>query len=208
MHGLKYIFAACIDSRTDTCIGPPTPAVNIMKNIESSSIVVQWDAVNDSLTTVYVIQWTRDRGDLILTEQTSYTITGLTLDTVYTITVSAANTCGGAPAEFSTIVTLSTDATSSSTPSTSPTVTASTNSMSISIATTSSTIVTVTANPMPISTAANTTTAALINPTTKQFTDTVFFSTSPVKTNVANENSKFKAQLLYAYMPICIGGML
>ena len=75
------------------------------KNI-GSSVVVQWDAVDDSLITTYTVTWTRDGDSLqvvTLTEQTSYTITGLTLDTVYTITVTAANMCGSGP-EFSTTV--------------------------------------------------------------------------------------------------------
>ena len=108
--------------------------MNIIKNIESSSIVVQWDAVDDSLPTVYIIQWTRTGGDLQATnliEETSYTITGLTLDTVYTLTVTAANMCGSAP-EFITSILLPTDATFTTT-SISPTVTVSTNSISFSI---------------------------------------------------------------------------
>ena len=36
-------------------IGPPALTVNIMKNTGSSSIVVQWDEVDDSLPTIYVI---------------------------------------------------------------------------------------------------------------------------------------------------------
>ena len=79
--------------------GPSALSVNVMKN-SKLSVDVQWDAVNDSLTTVYTLTWTRAGGGLqvaTVTEQTSYTITGLTLDTVYTITVSAANTCGSGP---------------------------------------------------------------------------------------------------------------
>ena len=70
------------------------------------SVDVQWDAVNDSLITNYTIQWTSDGIDIhivTLTEQTSHTITGLTLDTVYAITVFAANMCGTGPG-FSTSV--------------------------------------------------------------------------------------------------------
>ena len=102
--------------------------MNIIKNIESLSIVVQWDVVNDSLPTAYTIIW-GDSNDQFATvqEQTSYTITRLTLDTVYTITVSAANRCGNG-LEFSTSVSLSTDSTTSSI---SPTVTASSNPMTI-----------------------------------------------------------------------------
>ena len=40
--------------------GPPTLTVNIMKNIENSSIVVKRDAVDDFLTTTYIVTWTRD----------------------------------------------------------------------------------------------------------------------------------------------------
>ena len=81
--------------------GPSGLTVNIVKNIESLSVVVQWDAVNGFLLTTYTITWTDGR-DLfevaIVDEQTSYTITGLTLDTVYTITVAAVNMCGQDPA--------------------------------------------------------------------------------------------------------------
>ena len=101
--------------------------MNIVKNIESSSVVVQWDAVDDSLTTTYTVTWTseNDLSDIraaALKEQTSYTITGLTLDTVYTITVTAANRCSCSGPEFLTCISLSADIPSCY----SPTVTTST----------------------------------------------------------------------------------
>ena len=78
-----------------------------MKNIESLSIVVQWDEVDDSLHTTYIIAWTNERDHNIqsktLEEQSSYTITGLAIDTVYTIYVTASNRCGTGP-EYSTSV--------------------------------------------------------------------------------------------------------
>ena len=83
--------------------------MNIIKHFESSSIVVQWDVLDDFLHTTYTVIWTDDRnphGEDNVDEQTSYTITGLTLDTVYTITVTAANTCGSGP-EFRANVTFS-----------------------------------------------------------------------------------------------------
>ena len=87
--------------------------MNIIKNITNSSIVVQWDAVDDFLYTTYAITWSDERAlhevDTV-DVQTSYAITGLILDTVYTITVTAANRCGGGP-EFSTSVSLSTGTT-------------------------------------------------------------------------------------------------
>ena len=89
--------------------GPPALTVNIMENTESSS-VVQWDAVDDSLTTFYTVTWTSE-ATLIqsasLTERTSFTILGLSHDTVYNVTVTAANKCGGGP-EFMTNVLIST----------------------------------------------------------------------------------------------------
>ena len=55
--------------------------------------------MDDFLPTIYAIIWI-ERGLFqvgTVDEQTSYTITGLTLDTVYIITVSAANMCGQSP---------------------------------------------------------------------------------------------------------------
>ena len=81
--------------------------------------------MDDFLPTIYTVALTngRDFSELTtLIEQTSYTITGLTLDTVYTITVTAANMCGSGP-EFRTSVSFSNNATST-TSTISPTVTA------------------------------------------------------------------------------------
>ena len=68
------------------------------RNITNLSVVVQWDVVDDFLPTNYTIAWTNDDTNSMqshtLIEQSSYTITGLTLDTLYTITVNASNICG------------------------------------------------------------------------------------------------------------------
>ena len=78
--------------------GPYDLTVNITENIMDLSVVVQWDVVDDLLPTNYVVTWIGDETYSIqsptLIEQSSYTITGLTLDTVYSITVTAANRCG------------------------------------------------------------------------------------------------------------------
>ena len=82
-----------------------------MLNTLSSSVVVQWDEVDDSLTTTYIVTWVSERDHIAhpvtVTENSSYIITGLTLDTVYTITVTAANRCDQGP-EYRTSVSLST----------------------------------------------------------------------------------------------------
>ena len=89
--------------------------MNITTNAESSSIVVQWDIVDDFLITAYIVTWTSERDHILhhvaLTEYSSYTITGLTLDTVYTITVTASNRCGQGP-EYKTSASLTVDFTS------------------------------------------------------------------------------------------------
>ena len=62
--------------------------------------------MDDSLPITYTVAWTDDiylHYIATVEEQTSYTIIGLTLDTVYTITVTAANMCGSGP-EFMTSV--------------------------------------------------------------------------------------------------------
>ena len=81
--------------------GPPGLTANVTSNIRDLSTVVQWDVVDDSLTTTsYTVTWTIGTNPIdsaTLIEQSSYTITGLALDTVYTITVAAANECGQGP---------------------------------------------------------------------------------------------------------------
>ena len=125
--------------------------MNITKNTESSSVVVQWDEVDNSLPTTYIVTWTSER-DLnnvqvkILIEQSSYTITGLTLDTVYIITVTTSNRCGTGP-EYSTSVSLTTDTTVNSINIT-PTITAKTNTITI-VSTAPPTITSVIVSPTP-----------------------------------------------------------
>ena len=79
-----------------------------MKN--SSSIVVKWNEVDDSLPTTYVVTLTSEKDHIVkspgLVGLTSYAITGLTLDAVYTITVTAHNSCGAGP-KYKTSISLS-----------------------------------------------------------------------------------------------------
>ena len=111
-----YVAIKCTQCFNYLITGPPALTVNITKNTESSSVAVLWDKVDNSLPTSYIVTWTSER-DLnnvqvkTLIEQSSYTITGLTLDTVYTITVTAINRCGQG-SEYSTSVSLTKNATS------------------------------------------------------------------------------------------------
>ena len=140
--------------------GPPAlTTVNVMKNIENSSIIVQWDEMDDSLTTTYIVTWTSE-GDHIthhvtLIEQLSHTITGLTLDTVYTVTVAAANRCDQGP-EYRTSVSLTTDPSLSPTPYPSPIPSSAPSLTPTATATATNTIVT---------TAAPSTTSIIVSPT-------------------------------------------
>ena len=181
--------------------GPSALTVNIMKNIESSSIVVQWDAVD---ATTYTVIWTDDRdlhGVATVDEQTSYTITGLTLDTVYTITVTAFNRCGDGP-EFRTSIAFSIDATS--TTSTAMTTTAnpsSTSNPSTTNMTTNSITNTVNGN-ADISSSRNldstmsmTTTVTI--PSIHITTNMIVTSTNIANTSITDKISKF---LIYIHM--------
>ena len=106
--------------------------MTITENITELSVVVQWNEVDDSLPTTYIVTWsgkeTNSTQSHTLIEQSSYTITGLTLDTVYTITVTVTNRCGTGP-EYITSVSFPTDA-SSTASDMSPTIIASINSTS------------------------------------------------------------------------------
>ena len=119
--------------------------MNIIKNIENSLIIVQWDAVD---ATIYTVTWTDEKdvdGVDTVDEQTSYTITGLTLDTVYTITVTAANMCGDGP-EFITSILFFAVTTFTTAPTISPsvgtTITYTVNPVSIIVSATTTTITT------------------------------------------------------------------
>ena len=75
---------------------PSALRVYITKSIKDLSVVVRWDEMDDFLPTTYVVTWTSATARLesvTLIEQSSYTVTGLTLDTVYTITVTACLSC-------------------------------------------------------------------------------------------------------------------
>ena len=177
--------------------------MNITKDIESLSLVVQWDAVEDFIDTTYTLVWSSETNHILrvvpLTEWTSYTITGLTLDTVYTIAISAANMCGQGP-EFITSILLAADNTSTIS-SISPTVTATTNPMTIvSIAITSSntdvtTTTTTTRTPLTTSSSTKVTSSdtPTITTTSTESTTSLKATTTTTTTTITTTTSTFSA---------------
>ena len=85
------------------CITDPpqtAPMIIICRemDITNESFVIQWDAVNDVFRVIYTVRWYRGN-DLIgmdSVDKLSYTVTGLTVNTSYNVTVVAVNTCCGA----------------------------------------------------------------------------------------------------------------
>ena len=172
--------------------GPSALTVSIVKNIANSSIVVQWVAVDDFLNTTYAVFWTSESDNIeavTLPEQTSYTITGLTLDKVYTITIIPSNVCGQGP-KFSTSISL---ATSLISPSTNPMTVIST----IDPIVTSTTITMIYTTINPIVSSENNTdptdiiplsaTTAIMGPTTTIVSNP---TTNTAGTTIASETSK------------------
>ena len=109
--------------------------------------------MDDFLHTTYTVTWTDD-GDHIpsvatVDEDTSYTITGLILDTVYTITVTPSNRCGNGQ-EFSSSLaysvnpTIDTTTTTITVAATTSDVTAVFTTITTNVATTPSSSITVT----------------------------------------------------------------
>ena len=88
--------------------------VRIRDNIISESFVVLWDEVMDIFSVTYNVTWYNESGivGLVTVNRPPYTVTGLTANTTYNVTVVAINTCCGAGPVSNVIVnTASTSAT-------------------------------------------------------------------------------------------------
>ena len=72
--------------------------VRIRDDITNESFVVLWDDVMDIFTITYNVTWYDDSGIIGMDTVNSppYTVTGLTANTSYNVTVVANNTCCGA----------------------------------------------------------------------------------------------------------------
>ena len=78
--------------------GPSVVRISVMKNFELSLIVVRWDEVVN--VSNYTVTWTDSDGTFLSTEtliqQSSLALSGLTLNTVYNISIVASNShCTG-----------------------------------------------------------------------------------------------------------------
>ena len=71
--------------------------VRIRDDITSESFVVLWDEVMDIFTITYNVTWYNESGIIGMDTVNSppYTVTGLTINTSYNVTVVAINTCCG-----------------------------------------------------------------------------------------------------------------
>ena len=176
-------------------IGPTAFKVNITKNIESSSVFIQW--TDNASWPKYIVTWTSERDGLQvapLTSWTSYTITGLTLDTVYTITISDHAHCGDAP-EFITSILFSADTTFNI----SPTVTTSPMTIISSVNPSSSTAITSTMFTTASCIGYTTSTIFNVTVTTSTVTTTLCTSNPTITTTVITTTTTTAIASKYCY---------
>ena len=83
------------------------------EDIKSDSFVVQWDAVIDIFLISYTVRWYgKDIDNRTTTNGLSYTVTGLTSNTSYSVTVVAINTCCGTGPESVVVMAITTSSAS------------------------------------------------------------------------------------------------
>ena len=73
--------------------------VRIRDDNTNESFVVLWDEMMDIFTITYNVTWYDESGIIGMdtVNSPSYTVTGLTANTSYNVTVVAINTCGAGP---------------------------------------------------------------------------------------------------------------
>lgn len=91
-------------SRPDAPMNVRIPAINVTHE----SFVVEWEAVMDASSVNYTVRWVGEDGinATATVNALSYTVTGLTENTSYSVAVFAINTCcGQGPASEAIVVT-------------------------------------------------------------------------------------------------------
>ena len=77
---------------------PDAVMITTTYNNASGSLLVQWNEVTDYFTVNYTVTWYNESGivGMVTVNSPPYTVTGLTANTSYNVTVVAINTCCGA----------------------------------------------------------------------------------------------------------------
>ena len=95
-----------------TCTGTPSPVTNVATNIHLNGILISWDHVTSDPvcgSVSYDVTISSSDGVImtVTTYGTSYSFTGLTPDTSYTVTVAGRNDAGVGESGILTVITLS-----------------------------------------------------------------------------------------------------
>ena len=145
-------------------------------DITSESFIVQWDAVavNDIFPVTYTVRWYGEDGSNGTASVTglSFTITGLTANTSYNVTVVAVNTCCGEGPVSDVVMVMTNNHSPTLPPPTVPTATAPTANATTATATTANATDT-------------TSTATTATDTTANATDTTSTATTATDTTTA-----------------------
>ena len=99
------------------CFTVTPPAIAFPKeNITDISFVVQWDTLNQSANR-YILMWTDGTTPIqsVTVHGTSYTVTGLTPNTTYNVTVTVVNSCTGSLSTNAIVMTRMSNATTTAT---------------------------------------------------------------------------------------------
>ena len=91
---------------------PYSTPINIrfpVANITDISFVVQWDTVTNQSVDRYIVNWTDGTNPIqtVTVNETSYNVTGLSPNTLYSIRIAAVNKCGTGPFSADKTVTTS-----------------------------------------------------------------------------------------------------
>ena len=181
------------------------------QSITDVSFVVQWDAVINQSVDRYVVYWIDDSKPIqsVIVNETSCTVTGLTPNTTYTVTVAAANVfnCTGVASdgeEVTTIISISMDTTSTvnSLSSTNPTVSVNEKVTTFSMGT-APTIIGISKSPIITTVTTDSTVTDVINATVTKLVPTVNITITSTTTLVPTINATNPVSTAGKLMSIC-----